>query len=80
MPIALAYGPPGHKGVTTLMSVGGSEDLGGDEAVLVYARQGGYIAAGVWLVGLATGIDTLKKMGFGAAVALFLVQALSKRS
>lgn len=78
MAVALAFGPPGHKGVTTLMSVG-ADPLGADDTVEANVRTGGYLAAGLWLVGVATGNRALRRLGFGAAVALFGVQVLARK-
>jgi hypothetical protein len=65
----VSYGPPGHKGVTTLMAVGASEleQSPTDAAV----SKGIAISFGAMLIGVLVGSNTIKKMAAGAAIGLF---------
>lgn len=64
----VSYGPPGHKGVTTLMAVGADdlEQTSADRAV----RCASWLGAGVWLLGALTGQRTMQNVGMGATIAL----------
>ena len=71
----ISYGPPGHKGVTTLMAVGDDElEAHPLEAAV---KTGGYVALGVWALGLVMKSKTVQNVGFGAGLALFAVQAVA---
>src|SRR5512147_71251 len=64
----VSYGPPGQKGVTTLMAVGADdlEQTTTDRAV----SRASWLAAGAWLFGALTGQRTVKHIGMGATIAL----------
>lgn len=62
------YGPPGHKGVTQLMSVGAEDADPRAERVL---RTAGLLSIGAWVAGVLTGSSTLKHVGLGAGIATF---------
>lgn len=70
--VDLAYGPPGHRGVTELMTVGDVLDT------TSYVRQvktyGAILAAGVGVYGLATGKKKTSVVGGLAALALWLAR------
>ena len=69
------YGSPGHKGVKTLMAVG-ADDL--DHSPVERAvKVGGFLSVAVWGFGVLIDNETVKNVGFGAAVGLFGVQVAS---
>ena len=71
----VSYGPPGHRGVTQLMAVGADDfELNKTEKMV---KTGGLIAIGIWGLGMIMGSNTVKNIGFGGALALFGVQAVS---
>ncbi|MBT8452958.1 MAG: hypothetical protein KJO40_13400 [Deltaproteobacteria bacterium] len=72
----ISYGPPGQKGVTTMMAVGADEYGQGDLEKAV--KTGGLVAVGVWGLGWLLGSKTMRNVGLGAGLALFGVQTLSK--
>ncbi len=72
------YGPPGHKGVTSIMGLG-ANDL--DPAAYQQSnRTVGMVAVGVWALGLISGNKPLRDFGFGAGVALFAAGLLTRRA
>jgi hypothetical protein len=64
------HGPPGHRGVTTLMSVSDAHE---------FATNAGWGAVAVWGYGLVTGNARIKRLGFTAALGAFVVQALTRK-
>lgn len=71
--VDLAYGPPPHHGVTTLMSVGDGllvEPTPLEQAADRYS----WWALGAALAGLATGNAALRYIGTGAYLALRAVR------
>jgi hypothetical protein len=76
--VRIAYGPPGHQGVTTLMSVGAADDLGGSRVVQL-ADTAGDVAVALWLVGLATGNRTLGRAAFWGGLAAWGVGFVARR-
>ncbi len=71
----VSYGPPGLKGVTTLMAVGDSDvELGATDRAI---RRGSLIGAGAWLFGALTGQRTVRNAGMGATIALVTVGVMA---
>lgn len=64
--ISMAYGPPGERGVATLMSVG--TDGAGPR---IDWQRAGWWAAGAWAAGVATGNRTLRTGGLVVALVAF---------
>jgi hypothetical protein len=65
----VSYGPPGHKGVTTLMAVGASE-LEQSQADAALSR-GITISFAAFVVGALVGSTMLKAMAAGSWIGLF---------
>jgi len=61
----VAYGPPGHKGVTHLVAVGDTGD-GQDPA----DQSAMLIAVGVVAVGFLVGSSTARNLGIGGVLTL----------
>ncbi len=61
----ISYGPPGQRGVATIMSVGADEALSSPPAVDVL------VTAGVvtWALGFFTGSRTMERVGFWGGLA-----------
>ena len=71
----ISYGPPGARGVTQLMAVGGDDDPADNRetrGVLV----GALLAVGA---GFLMGSKTIKQIGIGAAIGAIAVEQLRKR-
>lgn len=67
----ISYGPPGHRGVTTLLAVGADEyESSTDKAI----RTGTLAAAGAVAAGVVAGSTFLKLGGMGALLALVAVR------
>lgn len=71
------YGPPGHKGVTQLMSVG-SDDL--EPRTKKVLRTASLLSIGVWALGLLSGSKAMKNVGFGAGLAAFGTRVALERA
>jgi hypothetical protein len=71
----IEYGPPGHRGVTTIMGVGADPD---DDKLQSTLKLAGWASVGLWTLGLVIGSRDLKMAGFGAACATFAVQLIGK--
>lgn len=73
----ITYGPPAARGVTQLMAVGAAdfEETATDRAV----QNGGLLALAIFGIGVLSGSKTVRHLGLGAAGALFLVRATSRR-
>lgn len=71
------YGPPGHKGVTQIMGLGGSP------AALTEMdkthRLVGLLSAATWLGGAVLGSSTAKNIGIGGVLAVVYIQVLYKK-
>jgi hypothetical protein len=68
----ISYGPPGQRGVTTLMAVG-------DDAELASAtKTGAWISLGVMATGWLLGSPRLADVGAGGAIALIALRVLTK--
>jgi hypothetical protein len=79
MPTVVAeYGPPGHKGVTSIMGLG-ANDL--EPAPYQQSnRTVGMVAVGVWALGALSGNRKLRDFGFGAGLAVFAAGLLTRRA
>jgi hypothetical protein len=71
----LSYGPPGHKGVTTLMSVG-VDDI--DTRLERNTTRGIWWGASLWLAGVILNSDRLRRVGFVSAATLATVKIISR--
>lgn len=71
----IAYGSPGHKGVTHLMAVGAAEleEGAADRA----AKLGLYGSVAAFAVGVVLGSTTVRNLGLGGAIALWAVRQAS---
>jgi hypothetical protein len=69
----LSYAQPAQKGVTMIMGVGQADGTEAGMDLKKLVKYGGAVAVGVWGYGWATKNPKIKKIGFGAAVALFLL-------
>jgi|SRR5271154_991944 len=71
----IAYGPPGERGVTTLMAVGDADidQTPTDQAV----RVGAWIGVATFGIGIIAGSKTIRNLGLGGAIALFAVRAIT---
>jgi hypothetical protein len=67
----VSYGPPGHKGVTTLMAVGADEYPTNTDRNL---QIGVALSASVAVLGALAGSKRARDMGAGAAAALLLLK------
>ena len=67
----LSYGPPGHKGVTTLMAVGADEYPNPTDR---HIQAGVALSASAAVLGFLSGSRTLRDAGAGAAAALLLLR------
>lgn len=71
----VSYGPPGHKGVTTMMAVGQTEYEATHANRVV--NKGLFLAAAAWGVGYILGSKTIKHMGLGGFLALLAVRGVT---
>ena len=72
----VSYGPPGQRGVTTMMAIG-ADDIGDsltDQAV----QRGALLAAGAWALGELGGNRPLANVALGGLLALFGVMAWTR--
>lgn len=77
-PMRIAYGPPGHKGVTHLMAVGADEYPPSQAEELV--GMGAVASAGLLLVGILTGRRRVFDVALGAAIATIPAYVISRRT
>ena len=75
--VVVEYGPPGHKGVQSIMGIG-SADLEMTDTQTDMAKVGGGAVA-LWLVGSLSGVDAFKQIGLGAGLAVVALQYLAHR-
>lgn len=79
----LAFGPPAHRGVTTLMSVG-ADDPATPTAVGTplddYTRKGIWVAGAVAAAGVVFGSGLLRNVGLGGAAALLGARWLASKA
>jgi len=68
------YGPPGARGVTTLMSVGELDGIVDSGELTQTAHTVGVVSVGVWLFGFVAGDRKLRKTAFRAGAVAFLVE------
>jgi len=76
--VVAEYGPPGHKGVTSIMGLGAD-----DIEPAPYQRSNrtvGLVAVGVWALGALSGNQKLRDFGFGAGMALFAAGLLTRQA
>ncbi len=66
----IEYGPPGHKGVDTLMAVHGDETPAAEGTRVLTTT------AAIWGVGVLTGSRRLKDLGLGATAAVLVLRWL----
>ena len=74
--VTMEYGPPGHKGVTSIMGIGATDiepTSYGSSLVRV-----GVLAGALWVAGGVIGSNTLKNVGLGGAGALLAAYLLAK--
>jgi hypothetical protein len=77
--LRVAYGPPGVKGVTTLMSVGDADDATAPTPLERFADVGGKAALVVWVVSLATGNRTLDRVAFWGGMAALGARLITRK-
>lgn len=75
------YGPPGHKGVTSIMGIGDTDEV---EKILALPPDRPLkivtvASMATWALGAATGRKDLQTLGLGASFAAFAIQMLQKR-
>lgn len=75
--VVVEYGPPGHKGVQSIMGIG-SADLEATEQDTNMMKVGGGAVA-LWVAGTLTGIAALKQIGIGAGLAVAALKYLERR-
>lgn len=73
----VSFGPPGQRGVTTLMAVGADdiEESPTDRNITVGLGLG----TAASLLGLLVGSSTIRNLGMGAVVALYAVRWKSQQ-
>lgn len=77
--INVEYGPPGQRGVQTIMGLGADEVdalAGKTEKSLTTA---GWVSLGVWLLGTVTNRKSLRAAGLGGAAVAFGVRHLANK-
>ena len=74
----VAYGTPGHRGVTHLMSVG-EDEYGTSTDVLSVVRVGGMAAGALLLLGVFGNRPRMTGLGLGAIAALAAVHVAATR-
>lgn len=75
--LSLAFGPPGVKGVSTIMGIGntpGEVPADADDML----KTAGLIGVGAFLFGLVTDKPALQHAGLGGAATAFLVRQLAR--
>lgn len=75
----IAYGPPGQRGVTTLMAVG-ADELGAETPTEKAVRTGRWLALAIGIAGAVMKAPRARDVGLGAAGALFIIHACADRS
>jgi hypothetical protein len=75
------YGPPGHRGVSTIMGLG---EVPAKLKALPLPKTkplktAGSIAIAAWLVGLVSGSSYLQHLGIGAGMAVLATQHFTNR-
>lgn len=74
----VSYGPPGRRGVTTLLAVG-ADELGAELPIEKAVRVGPWYMGAIAVVGALAGSRSVRDAGIGAAVALLLVRMTADR-
>lgn len=74
----VAFGTPGHRGVTHLMAVG-EDEYGTSGDVMAVVRVGGMVAGGMLLLGFLAGRPRMTGLGLGAVAALTAVHVAATR-
>jgi hypothetical protein len=77
MAVRIAYGPPGAKGVTTIVGLG-AEDVEPHPADKLLGRAG-WIGIAIWAVGVVTNRSQIRGVGLGVAATGFGVKYLGNR-
>lgn len=75
--VRVAYGPPGQKGVTTIVGLG-AEDTEAHPAEKMLGRAG-WIGIAIWAAGVVFNRAQLRGAGLGVAATGFGVKYLSNR-
>ena len=73
--MTVRYGPPGAKGVTSLMAVGADEY---ESALGPALKLGGLAALALWGVGAWMKSQTAKNIGVGAGLALLALSLAAR--
>lgn len=78
--MVIEYGPPGHKGVTTIMGVGndGLPEGVGDVSLKSVSGYGAVAALGAWIYAKGAKNKKLAKHATWAAVVLLAVRLLAR--
>lgn len=76
--VVMEYGPPGHKGVTSIMGIGATDIEPTNHAASM--KRVGVLAGVLWVAGGVIGSNTLKNIGIGGAGALVAVWLLARRA
>ena len=76
--VVMEYGPPGHKGVTSIMGIGAADIEPTNYGASL--MRVGVLAGVLWVAGGIIGSNTLKNIGIGGAGALLAAFFLAKRA
>lgn len=77
MAVRIAYGPPGQKGVTTIVGLGAA-DVEPHPAERMLGRAA-WVGIGIWAIGVVLNRPQLRGAGLGVAATGFGVKYLSNR-
>jgi hypothetical protein len=72
--IHVSYGPPGERGVTSIMGLGADEVAALSDKTDKALEKAGWIGVGIWSLGFLLNKKRLRDLGAGAAAASFLVK------
>ena len=75
--VVVEYGPPGHKGIESIMGIGSTDLEQTDSGADLMKVGGGAVA--LWVAGTLTGMNSLKQIGFGAGLAVAAIKYLKNR-
>jgi hypothetical protein len=76
--IAVSYGPPGARGVTTLLGIG-ADDVEPHPAIPML-KKAMWIGIGAWVLGVVANKRGLRGFGLGAAAVGLGVRYLSEKN
>lgn len=76
--IHVSYGPPGARGVSTLLGLGADEVAALEDKRDKALVRAGWIGVGLWGVGLLLNRKRIRDVGMGGALASFLVRYVTR--